>query len=196
MVQLKSIGSCYTNPRECLRDTRSQSLMSTPSSKIYPSLTSQNLRIKDTIVDFPQPDSPTRATVSFCIIFKFKPLRIQSFLRVGQRNQTFLNSISPLKLEGWTTLFASCASMALISDGTSMIPNILLAACLAFPRSGPNYQACPAAIAPNIMENIEIKMCSEQVLTESGSKGLSSKQCFWKTAPMQQRVAKMKYWMN
>jgi len=39
-----------------------------------------------------------------------------------------------------------------------MILKILSAAAFAFPISGPNYCACPAAMAPNIIENIETKM--------------------------------------
>ena len=65
-----------------------------------------------------------------------------------------------------------------------MIPNILAAAVFALPRSGPNYYAYPAAIAPNIIENIEMKTSSEYYLVASGEKGLSSKYYFIKTAPI------------
>jgi len=53
-----------------------------------------------------------------------------------------------------------------------------VAAYLALPRSGPNYYAVPAAIAPNIMEKIEIKISSEYFFTDRGSNGLLSKKFF------------------
>jgi len=43
-------------------------------------------------------------------------------------------------------------------DLVSVILKILSAAALAFPRSGPNYCAYPAAIAPNIMAKIATKI--------------------------------------
>jgi hypothetical protein len=45
--------------------------------------------------------------------------------------------------------------------GKSIIPKIFAAAVFALPRSGPNCYAYPAAIAPNIIENIAIKTYSE-----------------------------------
>jgi hypothetical protein len=48
--------------------------------------------------------------------------------------------------------------------GASSIPNILFAATLALPISGPNYYDCPASKAPNIIAKIAMKILIEYVI--------------------------------
>jgi len=81
---------------------------------------------------------------SFGFIFRLRPLKTHYFGLKGYLNQTSLNSISPVKVEG-TETESSGISTALISEGKSVILKTLTAACVAFPISGPNVVAYPAA---------------------------------------------------
>jgi hypothetical protein len=47
----------------------------------------------------------------------------------------------------------------------SIIPNILLDAILAFPRSGPNYYDYPASSDPNIIANITMNTFSAKFIS-------------------------------
>ena len=83
------------------------------------------------IVDFPEPDCPTRPIVSLPLILKLIPFKIHASFLVGYQNQTSLNSISPFIV----SLLINIGSSSLIANGSillysSMIVKIFFAACM------------------------------------------------------------------
>ena len=117
----KIYGNWLTREMEFLKVSLSRSFMFTPSIKTSPPFTSYIFDIKFKIVDFPEPDFPTNATVVLGsilkerlskILFSFSTLRFSFFFffqSFGLRYfslsicsysiyeySTFLNSILPL----------------------------------------------------------------------------------------------------
>ena len=73
---LNKTGSCWTYPIKFLKYSILNSFISIPSIRICPSTGSYNLSIKLTVVLFPHPDSPTKATFLPASISKFNPFKI------------------------------------------------------------------------------------------------------------------------
>jgi len=111
----------------------------------------------------PQPDSPTRATVSHGFIVMLNPFKTKSSFLVGYLNQTLLNSINPFTFSAYKSYLLFSISTAFILDGTSIILNIFSAAAFAFVTSGPSEAEVPAYDAPKNIANIAMKMSSEDI---------------------------------
>ena len=71
IVSLKRIASCVTIPILSLKEDIDNCLMFVSSKKISPELTSAKREIKSSSVDFPAPDSPTKATTCPFFIVRF-----------------------------------------------------------------------------------------------------------------------------
>ena len=76
MEVLNNTGSCCTYPIKFLKYSKSYSLISLPSIKTFPSVTSYNLSIKLIVVLFPHPVSPTKQLFVQVSMTKFKPSKI------------------------------------------------------------------------------------------------------------------------
>src|SRR5271154_4289938 len=108
-----------------------RSLMSTPSSRIWPSWGSYHRSIKPTMVDFPEPLAPTMAVVFLASKSTVTSFRTFREGLAGYAKETLQRAIWPATAFGVLPLWLSGSMFG----WRAMISNMLLAAAAAFVNS-------------------------------------------------------------